>query len=207
MATPLGKIYFLPLRLDLRSDRFPCFFHSLTIRSVRSLICDRDHRVLRPDLSLIIVDLSQEFNCFDENSFANFARVSTRLASSQIALSTRSAVGLCALTTRSALYQPAWRRNASCQFSGRVINAVCRRISRADNAVCTLLARVDLVPNCFLEFFSSRQSDLVMQAPIQFASSVYLLYCSVGHWRIAFGVFSHFILKKQTKKQKVCFIS
>ena len=153
MATPLGKIYFLPLRLDLRSDRFPCFFHSLTIRSVKSLICDPDHRVLLPDLSLIIVDLSQEFNCFDEKSFANFARVSTRLASTQIALSTWSAVGLCALTTRSALYQPAWRRNAACQFSGRVINAVCRRISRADNAVCTLLARVDLVPNCFLEFF------------------------------------------------------
>jgi hypothetical protein len=94
-----GLIYFLPLRLDLRSDRSPCFLHSLTIRSVRSLICDFDHRALRPDLSLILVDLGQKFNCFDENSFANFARVSTRLASSQIALSTRSAVGLCALAS------------------------------------------------------------------------------------------------------------
>ena len=139
--------------MDPRSDHSPCFFHSLIVRSVQSFTCDPDHRVLRPDLSLNLVDLSQAFNCFTENFFANFSSVSTRLASIQIALSTQSAVGLCALTTRSALYQPAQRQNTVCQLSGRVINAVCRRNSRANNAVCTLLARVDLVPACFFGVF------------------------------------------------------
>ena len=182
MATPLGKNLFSSSLIGSQIRSFPLFFfHSLIVRSVQSFICDPDHRVLRPDLSLIIVDLSQEFDCFDENSFANFASVSTRLASIRIASSTRSAVGLCALTTRSALYQPAQRRNASCQFSGRVINTVCRRSSRANNAVCTLLAHVDLVPKRFLEFFSSKQSDLVLQALIQLVNSIYLLYCLFDH--------------------------
>ena len=163
MATPLGKIYSLPLWLDLRSDRFPCFF-----RKSEYQICLKSQ--LRPWSQSLIT--CSAFNLTRSKSKIWLFRHKNFCKSCQ-------------------------RLNAACQCSGRVINVACRRDSHANNPVCTLLARVDLVPQSFLEFSSLKLSDLVLQALIQLANSVYLLYCLFDHWKIALVVFSHFIYKKQ----------